>query len=307
MTEVRVPATSANMGAGFDTMGIALGIYNNISVCETENGLKIYNRNTSEYIPTNENNLIYKAVMRVFDEVGYSARGLRIVQDSSIPMTRGLGSSSACIVGGLLSANAISGHKLPYEKLLELAVEMEGHPDNVVPAFYGGFCVSLRDGQKTHFKSFKISPHLKYAVMVPDFYVQTRKSRELLPESVPMQDAAHNISRAVWFATNMITGNFDKLAVGVDDRIHQPYRKESVDGMDEIFEKSYELGSKATFLSGSGPTIVSVLDDRYYDFSREMNCFFENRQNKWRCTIVGIDNVGAVVKTVNFNDKSQMI
>ena len=145
MTEVRVPATSANMGAGFDTMGIALGIYNNISVCETENGLKIYNRNTSEYIPTNENNLIYKAVMRVFDEVGYSARGLRIVQDSSIPMTRGLGSSSACIVGGLLSANAISGHKLPYEKLLELAVEMEGHPDNVTPALYGGFCTSVFD------------------------------------------------------------------------------------------------------------------------------------------------------------------
>ena len=306
MAEVRVPATSANMGAGFDTMGIALGIYNNITVCETESGLKIINKNAPEFIPTNENNLIYKAVNRVFDEIGYKKRGLKIIQDSSIPMTRGLGSSSACIVGGLLAANAISGHQLSYEKMLEIAVEMEGHPDNAVPALYGGFCISVQDGNDTHFKSFKLSPKLKYAVMVPDFYVQTKKSRELLPESVPMRDAAHNISRAVWFASNLISGTFDNLAIGVDDKIHQPYRKESVDGMDEIFKKSYELGAKATFLSGSGPTIVSVLNDRYYDFSKEMNCFFENYQHKWKCSVVGIDNVGAVVKTVNFNDKSQI-
>jgi len=296
MVEIRVPATSANMGAGFDTMGIALGLYNFIKVQEIDSGLEITNLNSREYIPTNENNLIYRAVCRVFDEVGYVKKGIKIIQDSSIPVTRGLGSSSACIIGGLLGGNVLSGRKLSYDRILELAVEMEGHPDNVVPALYGGFCVSVRDSEKTHFKSFKLSPELKYAIMVPDFFVPTKKSRGLLPKEVAFEDAVHNIQRAVWFATGLASGNFEALKLGVDDKLHQPYRKNYVDGMDEIFEKTYELGAKATFLSGSGPTILSVLDNDFFEFKASMQAFFKESNHKWKCRIIKIDNVGAVVK-----------
>ena len=299
MVEVKVPATSANMGAGFDTMGIALGMYNIIKVKEIESGLKIVNLNSREFIPVNETNLIYRAVVRAFDEVGYSKRGIKIVQNSHIPVTRGLGSSSACIVGGLLAGNAISGHKLTYDRILELAVVMEGHPDNAVPAMYGGFCVSARDLGKTYFRSFKLPSKFRYAVMIPDFFVATKKSRGLLPEKVSIGDTAHNISRAVWLASSLASGKFDNLRLGVDDRIHQPYRKQYVDGMEEIFEKTYENGSKATFLSGSGPTILSVLEGNFHEFKEAMNCYFIEREHKWKCKIIEIDNVGSVVKTMH--------
>lgn len=298
MVEVRVPATSANMGAGFDTMGIALGMYNIIKVKEIDSGLKIVNLNSKEYIPDNETNLIYRSLVRAFDEVGYAKRGIKIVQNSRIPVTRGLGSSSACIVGGLLAGNAISGHKLPYEKILELAVEMEGHPDNAVPAMYGGFCVSVWDGGKTYFRSFKLPSKFRYAVMIPDFFVATKKSRGLLPENVTLADAAHNISRAVWLASSLASGNFDNIRLGVDDRLHQPYRKNYIDGMDEIFEETYKHGAKATFLSGSGPTILSVIDGEFHNFKESMAAYFKEREHRWKCRIIEIDNVGSVVKTV---------
>lgn len=297
MVEVRVPATSANMGAGFDTMGIALGLYNIITVEEIESGLKIINRNTSEFIPTNENNLIYRALTRVFNEVGYSKKGIKIIQNSSIPMTRGLGSSSACIVGGLLAANVISKRQLSYERILEIATEMEGHADNVVPALYGGFCISACDNGRIYHRSYKLSPKLKYAVMVPDFYLPTKKSRRLLPKELPLKDASHNISRAVWFASSLATGKLDNLKIGVDDRIHQPYRKNCVDGMDEIFDESYKNGAKATFLSGSGPTVLSIIDNDYDAFCENMNLFFDEKALAWKCKIIGIDNVGSVVKS----------
>lgn len=298
MVEVRVPATSANMGAGFDTMGIALNMYNVIGVRETDKGLKITNKNSGEYIPVNESNLIYKAVTRVFDEVGYIKKGLEITQKSDIPMTRGLGSSSACIIGGLLAGNAISGNKLDRHKLLQLAVEIEGHPDNVVPAMYGGFCISVMQNGEADYQSFKISPKLKYAVMIPDYFAATKKSRESLPTKFSAEDAVFNISRAAWFSASLISGRFDALKIGVQDKMHQPYRESYVEGMTDIFKKSYELGAKATFLSGSGPTIIAVIDHDFDIFRRNMESFFKNSGHKRQCKIVEIDNVGAVVKTV---------
>lgn len=296
--EVRVPATSANMGAGFDTMGIALNMYNTIKMSETDKGLKIINLKSDEYIPTNETNLIYKSAVRVFDEVGYMKKGLKIVQKSDIPMTRGLGSSSACIVGGVIAANIISGNKLSRKELVRLATEIEGHPDNVVPAMFGGFCISANTAGGVEKQSFKISPKLKYAVMIPEYYTLTKKSRGILPEEYSAEDAVFNVSRAAWFASCLVTGRFDGLKIGVQDRLHQPYRAACVDEMEHIFEKTYELGAKATFLSGSGPTIVSILENGFDFFETGMTEFFSAVGIKRRCIIAEIDNVGAVARTV---------
>lgn len=296
MIRVKVPATSANMGAGFDSMGIALGMYNTLEISETAQGLEVICTNVRDYIPKDKSNLVYRSMRKVFEAVGYREKGLKIVQNSQIPVTRGLGSSSACIIGGMLAANILSGRKLTYPEILDLAVQIEGHPDNVTPALYGGFCVAAMDGQKTAFHSTKIKPGLKFAVMIPNFFVATKKSRGSLPDMVAHKDAAFNVSRAALFAVSMVSGDFGNLRTGVQDRLHQPYRKGYIDGMDEIFEKTYSLGAKATYLSGSGPTILSVLDGNVRSFREGMQAFFRESSRKWSCCVLSVDNVGAVVR-----------
>lgn len=295
MVRVRVPATSANMGAGFDTLGVALGLYNTLEISEIESGLQIISKKAGDYVPRDKNNLVYRAANTVFDTVGYRCSGLKIVQESDIPVTRGLGSSSACIIGGMLAANVISGRQLSYNEILDLAVRFEGHPDNVTPALFGGFCAAMVEDGKTIYKSIKIDSSIKFAVMVPDFFVPTKKSRGALPTEIPHGDAAFNIARAVMFALCMASGDFDNLRAAAEDKIHQPYRKVYIDGMEQIFDMTYRLGSRATYLSGSGPTVLSVLDGGYNKFCAEIYEFFRKNSHRWTCRLLTIDNVGAVV------------
>jgi len=298
----RVPATSANMGAGFDALGIALSLYNTVSVKETESGLFIENKRPGEFTPKGENNLIYRSVKRVFDEVGYKEKGLFISQDSEIPMTRGLGSSSACVIGGMLCANVISGRKLSYGDILDLACEMEGHPDNVTPALYGGFCVAVRSGGHTLAKSVKIEKPTQFYAMVPDFFVSTKKSRVALPKSVSHKDAAFNAGHAALFSVALSTGDFEKLRVAVKDKLHQPYRAAYIDNMEEIFSEAYKNGAYAVWLSGSGPTIIAMCDKENQSFSENMNAYFNSVGEKRSCRGLLIDNVGAIVKVKERNE-----
>lgn len=298
MIKVKVPASSANMGAGFDSLGIALNLYNRLEVEEIPEGLEVEVINSKGYVPKDENNLIYRAIMRVFEYTDYKAKGLHIVQNSTIPMTRGLGSSSACIIGGMLAANIISGRKLGYDEILNLAAQMEGHPDNVAPALYGGFCASVFNGKQVFTRSTKLDARIRYAVMIPDFFVATKKSREVLPETVSLKDAAFNISHATLFQSALISGKTELLKEAVKDRLHQCYRKDYIDGFDNIVEKTYEYGSKATYLSGSGTTIVSVIDENYFEFNAKMQQFFRENSHEWTCKILSVDNVGAIVSQV---------
>lgn len=298
MIKLKIPASSANMGAGFDTMGIALSLYNRMRIEEIPQGIEISAANGA-IVPKGENNLIYRAMRIVFEKVGYTPTGIRIFQDSDIPMTRGLGSSSACIVGGMLAANIISGRQLSYDEIIHLAATQEGHPDNVGPALYGGFCISLTEGNRTIVKSRKINSSIKFAVIIPDYFVATKKSRGVLPDEVPFRDAVFNISHALLFNEALVAGDTELLKIGVRDKLHQQYRKSYIDEMDKIFEKTYELGSCATYLSGSGPTILSVLDSNYKRFNDEMKRFFTENSHRWKCMILDVDNVGAVVSEVN--------
>ncbi len=295
MIRVRVPATSANMGPGFDTLGIALNLYSRLEIEETDGGLDIITVNNSGNVQNDKTNLVYRAMDRVFRETGYRPKGLRIKQDSAIPMTRGLGSSSACIIGGMLAANALSGRTISYPDILELATEMEGHPDNAAPALYGGFCVSVKSGDRVYVKSIKLKNDLKFAVMIPDFFVATKKSRGALPDKVSLKDAAFNISRASMLQAALTTGDYDLLKIGAEDRLHQPYRKSYIDGFDEIFEHTYRIGSKATYLSGSGPTIMSILTGNGAAFKKDMEAFFSENEHKWKCMLLECDNVGSVL------------
>ncbi len=303
MIRVRVPASSANMGAGFDTLGIALNLYSVIEVEETDGGLEIITKGHNNVVHNDKMNLVYRAMNMVFDEVGYAPKGLKIVQDSKIPMTRGLGSSSACIIGGMLGANVISGRQLKYSEILNLATDMEGHPDNVSPAMYGGLCVSAKIDGKTVVNSTKLLHNIKFAVMIPDFFVATRKSRGVLPENVAFSDAVGNISSALMFYSALVKGDMDSLRYGVGDRLHQPYRKHYIDGFDEIFQMTYECGSYATYLSGSGPTIMSLIYGDDHNFKGKMERFFSDNAHKWRCMILECDNVGSVVSVTDNKER----
>lgn len=295
MIRVKVPASSANMGAGFDTLGIALNLYSTLEVSQRDSGLEIVTYANGGTVHNDKSNLVYRAMERVFEEVSYQPSGLYIKQDSKIPMTRGLGSSSACIVGGMLAANVMSGRKLSYNDILHLASEMEGHPDNVGPALYGGLCVSANIDNRTVVKSTKLINNLKFAVMIPDFFVATKKSRGTLPDMVSIKDATDNISSSLMLYYSLVSGDFSELRYGVDDKLHQPYRKKYVDGFDEIFATTYEKGSLATYLSGSGPTIMSIIDGNDTEFRSEMENFFQTNSHKWKCMILECDNVGSVV------------
>ncbi len=298
MIRVKVPASSANMGAGFDTLGVALSMYSRLEVEETESGIRIETLNATGYVPQDKSNLVYRAMDEVFKATGRNVSGLRIVQDSAIPMTRGLGSSSGCIIGGMLAANVLTGRTLAYKDILNLAAKMEGHPDNVGPALYGGMCISMMNGGEALVKSIKLDPKIKFAVMVPDFFVATKKSRGVLPDFVRRSDAAFNIQRSSMFVAAMSSGDMDMLKFAVEDRLHQQYRKAYIDGFEDIMKMSYECGSRATYLSGSGPTIVSIIDKDYHEFTNRMHEFFKENSHKWICRVLDVDNVGSVVSEV---------
>lgn len=295
MIEVRVPASTANMGAGFDSFATALNLYNIITVRETESGLKIRNKNPNEGIPTDENNLIYRAMERIFEYTGYRRKGIEITQKSHIPKTRGLGSSSACIVGGMVAANVLAGKKLSYREILKLATEMEGHPDNVAAALYGGFCISAESGGDIIVKSIKLKKPLAFAAIIPEYFLATKKSRELLPEAVSLADAAHNIARAAGLAAAMASGNYENLREYVNDKIHQPYRAGNIEGMYDIFDAGYEMGARAMCLSGSGPTVIAMADNGA-EFCKKMEEYLTSENKKYRLLNLSADNVGTVVK-----------
>lgn len=296
MAWVKVPASSANIGCGFDCLGMALSLYNIITVDETDSGvLEFENKNAGEFVPEGENNLIYRAAKRIFDEAGYRPRGVKITQRSDIPMTRGLGSSSACIIGGMLAANVISGRKFSYGEILNFASEMEGHPDNVAPALYGGFCASVMYDGGTITHSVKLPQDMCFAAIIPSFYLPTKSSRGALPKMVEHKDAAYNLSRAAVLAMSAASGRFDNMRELVKDRLHQSYRGAYIDNMEEIFDKAYAFGAEAVWLSGSGPTIMAALKKENANaFIKETEAFLSDKE-KIICTRLEIDNVGAVV------------
>lgn len=263
MIKVTVPASSANLGAGFDALGLALTLYNTVWMEEAD-GCHIESVDGSE-IPTDESNMIYQTAKLLYERMGHPFRGLHILQENHIPMTRGLGSSSACLVAGLLGANTLLGSPLSREDLLDLAAELEGHPDNVAPAMRGGLVTSVMDGGKVHSVSVPVSDRIRFAVFIPDFELKTSVARAALPDTVSRDDSVYNLSRAALMTASLFSGSLENLRFGVQDRLHQPYRFPMIAGAEQIFFLSYELGAYAVCISGAGPSILAIVDERDTD------------------------------------------
>lgn len=264
MITVHIPATSANIGAGYDTLGLALSLGNSVIMEEAE-GCHIASID-GQTVPTGPNNLVYQSAKILYERCGAAFSGLTLRQNSPIPMTRGLGSSSACIVAGLIGANALLKNPCTREELLTIAAELEGHPDNVAPALLGGLVAScIQNGQVYSVKK-EISPMLEFGVFVPGFELSTEKARGVLPKQVPHADAVFNMSRAVLCQAALCEGRLDLLGVVTGDRLHQPYRLPMIEGGAEIFALAMEAGAGAVCISGAGPSILAIVESRNQSF-----------------------------------------
>jgi len=296
--KVRVPGSSANMGPGFDSLGLALSIYNYIEAEETAGGLEIeiLDSHTKEYLPTDEKNLVYKSMRYLFEKAGYTPKGLKLTLTSEVPVTRGLGSSSACIIGGLVAANELSGKKFSSREIMSMATKIEGHSDNVCAAYLGGFTVSVFDKDEVFYYSHKIEGDLKCLVLIPDYAVTTQKARNTLPGYYPRRDVSYNISHASLLVASMVSGHYENLLCAIDDRVHEPYRKIFIDGYQKLYNKLKSYGALGTFISGSGPTLASIIeaDDAEF-FLEDIKEYTDKAFPTWSVKLLDIDNEGAKI------------
>ena len=282
MITVTVPATSANVGAGFDSLGLAVSMYN-VFTFEEADRIQITSVDGT-HIPTGSNNLVYRSARVVYDQLGIPVKGLRITQKNTIPMARGLGSSSACIVAGILGANALLGNKLTRRQMLTLATSIEGHPDNVAPAMLGGFVTSVIDEGQVYSVKKEIDTELA-------------KARAALPAMVSHKDAVYNLSRAALATAAFCDGNYALLDVATKDVLHQQYRLPLITGGDEVFELAQDLGALAVYISGAGPTIMAVVhkDDTEFFDRAEAALAADGPLHHFTVHRLLADNVGAVV------------
>ncbi len=298
MIRVRVPATSANIGPGFDSLGIALKMYNYVTVEETDGGLEIEILDDSHnFLPCDQKNLVYVCMTKVFKKLGYTPKGLKITLENNVPVTRGLGSSSAGIVGGLVAANQLCGDKLSKEELLLMAAEIEGHADNVTPAMFGGFTVSVSRKGRLNYVQHPLEDGLRFAAFIPDFPLATKKARAILPGVVPHKDAVYNTGHSALLAASLISGKFENIRPAIGDRLHQGYRKPLIPAMDEIFDLCYRNGALGVYLSGAGPTVMAIIKEENRDFLPNVSRVLCEKMKNWHLEILQADNLGATVES----------
>ena len=294
MFKIQIPATSANLGAGFDALGLALTYYNYVEMEESD-VIDISSADGMD-IPKDEKNLIYISAKDLFNVCGKKLNSLKLIQTNNIPMARGLGSSSACIIAGLVGANRMLGNPLTKDDLVDLAAQIEGHPDNTAPALLGGIVTAVFDGRKVHWVKQEVFTKLKFVAIIPDFELKTEAARACLPKEVSHKDAVYNLSRAALFSASLLTGKFENLRTAVHDRLHQPYRMELIPHCREVFDIAYTHGAYGAYISGAGPTIMAIVDEENAYFAGKMKFSLDNAGlTGWQVHEFHIDNEGTKI------------
>ncbi len=274
----RIPASSANLGPGFDCFGIAWQCYNEIEFIPREEGLVI---SGCEEKYCNEDNLAYKAYRAVMAWAGQRESGLEIrFGRTDIPVSRGMGSSAALIVGGVVAANAIHGLELSGSELLAIATSVEGHPDNIAPALFGGFTVSAMDGIAAVTTHFPISEKLFFTLLIPDFELSTELARSVLPVNVSRQYAIFNISRSALLIKALERGDRQLMRIALEDKLHQPYRTKLINGYDSAEAAAKKLDAMGICISGAGSTLLCIADRP--EFSAEMEKELKESLPGWK-------------------------
>ena len=306
---VKVPATSANLGPGFDCLGIALPIYNTVTIDETVlpgTGVEINILSQDEnfddliidHIPTDENSIVYKAVELLYNSIGQTPSELKINIQTQIPVTRGLGSSAAVIVGALIAANHLLGEPADESAILSIATEIEGHPDNVTPAVVGGLVLSsMEDDGSILYRKIDWPEDWAITVCIPDVELATEISRSVLPENVPMQDAVFNTKRMGMLIQALHAQDEELMKAALTDKLHQPYRAKLVPWMDEINQSiKHDDDIFGCVLSGAGSTVLVISKQNATDRVRnKISEVMTNLNVKAEIKTLKVENDGATI------------
>ena len=297
---VRVPATSANCGPGFDCLGLACTLYNEFTYEQLpmEQGVQVVSEGQgSRQLPEGRSNLAAQSFFALWEKLKQPETGLKITCRIRVPVSRGLGSSSTAIVAGLTAANALAGNPLTKAELVTEATKIEGHPDNVAPAILGGITVNVMEGGKVESLKIALARPLKLVVLVPDMPLPTSKARAALPRTVPHKDAVYNASRAALLVGSLMSGDYEFLTTALEDRLHQPYRLPLIPGAKEALEAARKAGAYNGIISGAGSTLMAYVpqDGDPMKVGRAMEEPFKKRNIGTTIHLLDIDADGAKV------------
>jgi len=302
MIKIRVPATTANLGPGFDCLGLALKLYLNLEIEETEEGLVIeYQGEGAEKFSAQkkEDVLIWKSINLVLKKTykDIHKKGLKIRALNEIPVTRGLGSSASAIIGGIVGAVRLFNIDFTNQEILELAFSLEGHMDNIVPALIGGLTLAYKTGQEEiKWTRIKTSPDLRIVLAIPEFSLNTKEMRKVLPQKVTLPEAIFNLSRSALLVNALQNSDWEVLVEAMEDRLHQPYRTPFIPGIEDMFSKIKKTGLAGVALSGSGPSVVSLTKKgREEVISKTMKDAFLKAGINCRILVLEVDLEGTVV------------
>ena len=296
---IKVPATSANLGPGFDALGLALNIWNVTEITEAGSFSLHIEGEGSKRLAHNNKNLIYRSAEKVYETVTREIPALSIRCVNQIPLASGLGSSAAAILTGILGANALLGSVLSKEEILSLATEIEGHPDNIAPALCGGLVVSTIEDGKVIARQLPIMP-FHITVVLPEFNFTTKQARAVLPKQVPLKDAIHNISHAVLVTAAFRTGDIVLLGQAMSDTLHQPYRLPLIPGALAAMEAGKEAGASAVALSGAGPSLIAFSAEDDGGIGLAIKQGFESAGLSAQVFELGVNQEGAKVENEEF-------
>lgn len=290
---VRVPATSANLGPGFDALGLALALYNDVDAVEADAVTVSVEGEGRGQLPSDADNVVARGVRLAYEAADRPFKGVTLRCENRIPASRGLGSSAAAWVGGLVAGNALLGAPLDRDALLALATKSEGHPDNVAAALWGGLTVSCAVGDRISAIALPVPATLTWIVLVPQVTSSTAEARAVLPASVPRADAIFNVQRVALLLAALQAGRADALATALDDRLHQPYRLKLFPWMPAVADAARAAGALGCVLSGAGPSLLAVVAGDASPVTRAMEAALERAGIRGRARAFEVDTTGA--------------
>ncbi|MCB2340693.1 homoserine kinase [Clostridium estertheticum] len=295
MFEIKVPATSANMGPGLDTLGVAFKLYNRFIVEEIESGLEIFGCN-KEF--ANNNNLVYTSMLKTFKKLQKDPKGVRLTFKTEIPVSGGLGSSATCILAGVTAANRLCGDILTKQEVLNYACEIEGHPDNITPAMIGGMTVSIMNEGANHYNKIPINGSIKFCALIPKLQLSTKSSRAVLPETIPFKDAVYNVGMVSMLIVSLVNGDYEGVKLACKDKLHQPYRMGLIRNYSQISSFVKESEALGVFLSGAGPTIMVMLKKDDSNTEGKLKEFLKGLSGSWETLNLEIDEDGLNIENI---------
>ncbi len=257
------------MGPGFDCLGMALDIWNTVEVTVGGSGVDISGEG-HDSLPKDASNLVHKSVARVFEELGRDVPEFRLSCHNEIPLARGLGSSSASLIGGLTAGNELCDQAFTEDEILQIASEIEGHPDNITPALYGGFRIAVNHNGRIISAPVPIPEGLEAVLFIPDVPMPTEEARGILPPEIPRTDAVHNVGRAALLVQAFTSGDLSLLDIATGDVLHQPARQAIFPAMKNMFRAAMAVGALGVFLSGAGSTVLALARDKEFTIGYEM-------------------------------------